>query len=220
MWWHDLWLKRWPEGIPQLPHTRVVELERLEAQLGLDDLTARMARYLDDEAEWLLKHKHPVATFSPGSTATTSRDHPINQRAVSGTAHSATPWSEGTTTCDLRLDESSVGGGIVAHHETYSTNAGVGQGGCARCERPIQGREDGEASDRVSDAGVTEPYWCGDAGLVSVNRIGIQPEALRCSCYQFNPVIQARHQRFKERAEKKGKRPRQGGGRHGSSVEI
>ena len=61
--WHDLWLERWPEGIPQLPHTRVVELERLEAQLGLDDLTARMARYLDDEAEWLLKHKHPVATF-------------------------------------------------------------------------------------------------------------------------------------------------------------
>ena len=63
MWWHDLWVKRWPEGIPQLPHTRVVELERVEAQLGLDDLTARMARYLDDDAEWLLKHKHPVATF-------------------------------------------------------------------------------------------------------------------------------------------------------------
>ena len=63
VWWHDLWLKRWPEGIPQLPHTRVVDLERLEAQLGLDDLTARMARYLDDDAEWLLKHKHPVATF-------------------------------------------------------------------------------------------------------------------------------------------------------------
>ena len=60
----------------------------------------------------------------------------------------------------------------------------------------------------------SSPYCdrCGDAGLVSVDRIGVQPEALRCSCYQFNPVIQARHQRFKERAEKKGKRPRQGGG--------
>ena len=63
MWWHDLWVDRWPEGIPQIPHTRVVELERLEAQLGLDDLTARMARYLDDEADWLIEHKHPVATF-------------------------------------------------------------------------------------------------------------------------------------------------------------
>ena len=61
--WHDLWLERWPEGIPQLSATKVVELERLESQLGLEELTARMVRYLDDEAEWLLLNKHPVATF-------------------------------------------------------------------------------------------------------------------------------------------------------------
>ena len=33
--WHDLWVERWPEGIPQIPHTRVAELERLEQQLGI-----------------------------------------------------------------------------------------------------------------------------------------------------------------------------------------
>ena len=63
MCWHDLWLERWPEGIPQLSQTKVVELERLESQLGIDDLTARMVQYLDDEAEWLILNKHPVATF-------------------------------------------------------------------------------------------------------------------------------------------------------------
>ena len=69
---------------------------------------------------------------------------------------------------------------------------------------------------------MSEPYCeqCSDTGMTFKATIGFQPEALRCSCYQFNPVIQARHQRFKQRAEKKGKRPRQGGGRHGSSVEI
>ena len=62
-WWHDLWAKRWPHGILQMPQTKALELERLEEQLGLEELTDRMSRYLDDDDQWLLKHKHPVATF-------------------------------------------------------------------------------------------------------------------------------------------------------------
>ena len=63
MWWHELWTERWPDGIPQIPHTRIVELERLEQQLGLRELTDRMARYLDAEDDWVLEHKHPIAAF-------------------------------------------------------------------------------------------------------------------------------------------------------------
>ena len=62
-WWHDLWAERWPHGILQMPQTKAVELERLEQQLGLEELTHRMARYLDDEDPWLLQHKHPVGGF-------------------------------------------------------------------------------------------------------------------------------------------------------------
>ena len=61
--WHDLWVERWPEGIPQIPHTKVVELERLEQQLGIAELTGRMTLYLEDPADWLIEHKHPIATF-------------------------------------------------------------------------------------------------------------------------------------------------------------
>ena len=46
-----------------MPHTKAVELDRLEKHLGLEELTDRMSRYLDDEDPWLLKHKHPVAGF-------------------------------------------------------------------------------------------------------------------------------------------------------------
>ena len=63
VWWHDLWLERWPEGIPQMPHARALELERLEQQLGIDDLTNRISQYLADPSDWLIQHKHPVATF-------------------------------------------------------------------------------------------------------------------------------------------------------------
>ena len=62
-WSHDLWAKRWPHGILQMPQTKAVELERLEQQLGLEEVTHRMARYLDDEDPWLLQHKHPVGGF-------------------------------------------------------------------------------------------------------------------------------------------------------------
>ena len=61
--WHDLWVERWPEGIPQIPHMRIAELERLEQQLGIAELTGRMIQYLEDPADWLIEHKHPVATF-------------------------------------------------------------------------------------------------------------------------------------------------------------
>ena len=62
-WWHDLWAERWPQGILQMPQTRAGELERLEQQLGLEELRHRMARYLDDQDSWLLQHKHPVGGF-------------------------------------------------------------------------------------------------------------------------------------------------------------
>ena len=64
---------------------------------------------------------------------------------------------------------------------------------------------------------MSEPYCdrCMDTGLVIVERIGIQPEALRCSCYLVNPVIQERHRRLDT-----SKTKRVGGGRHGSSVEV
>ena len=48
---------------------------------------------------------------------------------------------------------------------------------------------------------------CSDTGMVSVDRIGAQPEALRCGCYRVNPVIQARHDRFGRK-----KKPKGGGG--------
>ena len=58
----------------------------------------------------------------------------------------------------------------------------------------------------------SSPYCerCGDTGMVSVEAIGRQPEALRCGCYRVNPVIKARHQRLNV------KPPRVKGGRHGS----
>ena len=46
-----------------MPQTKAVELERLEQQLGLEEVTHRMTRYLDDEDPWLLLHKHPVGGF-------------------------------------------------------------------------------------------------------------------------------------------------------------
>ena len=46
-----------------MPQTKAAELERLEEQLGLEELSRRMARYLDDEDAWLLQHKHPVGGF-------------------------------------------------------------------------------------------------------------------------------------------------------------
>ena len=41
-----------------------------------------------------------------------------------------------------------------------------------------------------------EPYCdrCGDTGMVSRQQIGLQPAALRCSCYLVNPVLRARHE--------------------------
>ena len=57
---------------------------------------------------------------------------------------------------------------------------------------------------------------CDDTGMVGMNRIGIQPQAVRCSCYLVNPVIRARHQRYKQQADKNGKLSRMGG-RRGSS---
>ena len=62
-WWHDLWAERWPQGILQMPATRAVELERLEKELGTEEVRDRAARYLDDEDAWLLQHKHPVGGF-------------------------------------------------------------------------------------------------------------------------------------------------------------
>ena len=46
-----------------MPQTKAVELERLEQQLGLEEVSHRMTRYLDDEDPWLIQHKHPVGGF-------------------------------------------------------------------------------------------------------------------------------------------------------------
>ena len=35
----------------------------IEQQLGLTELTVRMARYFDAEDDWLIEHKHPVDAF-------------------------------------------------------------------------------------------------------------------------------------------------------------
>ena len=63
----------------------------------------------------------------------------------------------------------------------------------------------------------SNPYCerCGDSGMVSMERIESQPEALRCSCYLSNPVIKARHKKFDE-AQARIRIRKTRGGRHGS----
>ena len=97
--WHDLWVERWPEGIPQIAPKRIAELERLEQQLGIGELNGRMIQYLADPSDWLIEHKHPVATFITRINSYEAKAPPDRpDRAVSGTARNATPRSEGTTT--------------------------------------------------------------------------------------------------------------------------
>ena len=62
-WWCELWEARWPEGIPQMAEGKTAHLARIETQLGVDELSRRMARYLADDDDWLLQHKHPVGGF-------------------------------------------------------------------------------------------------------------------------------------------------------------
>ena len=42
---------------------KAAHLARIETQLGVDELSRRMARYLADDDPWLLEHKHPVGGF-------------------------------------------------------------------------------------------------------------------------------------------------------------
>ena len=54
--------------------------------------------------------------------------------------------------------------------------------------------------------------------MVTVERIGTQPEALRCSCYLANPVIRERHRRLDNDAVKARNGNGERGGRYGSSL--
>ena len=62
-WWCALWKDRWPDGIQQIPAAKSAHLARLEAQLGLEELGRRMSRYVTDDDDWLLQHKHPLGGF-------------------------------------------------------------------------------------------------------------------------------------------------------------
>ena len=61
--WRRLWDARWPEGICRTSHAELTELERLAAQLGSAELTARIERYVATDDTWLVDHKHPLGTF-------------------------------------------------------------------------------------------------------------------------------------------------------------
>ena len=51
-----------------------------------------------------------------------------------------------------------------------------------------------------------------------MDRIGVQPEAVRCSCYLVNPVIRERHRRLDIDTFKGKRRGKREGGRDGSSL--
>ena len=61
--WRRLWEARWPEGICRTSQAELTELERLAAQLGSAELTARIERYVATDDTWLVDHKHPLGTF-------------------------------------------------------------------------------------------------------------------------------------------------------------
>ena len=61
--WRRLWEARWPEGICRTSQAELTELERLVAQLGSAELTARIERYVATDDTWLVDHKHPLGTF-------------------------------------------------------------------------------------------------------------------------------------------------------------
>ena len=109
-WWCELWEERWPEGIPQMAHVKSAHLARLETQLGIEELSRRMARYLDDDDDWLLHHKHPVGWVHCPDQQLRGARTLSGLLAVSGTARSATRSTVARRYLrSLRLDEGSVG---------------------------------------------------------------------------------------------------------------
>ena len=61
--WRQLWERRWPEGICRTSHAELTGLERLVAQLGAADMTARIGRYLARLDAELVRRMHPLGIF-------------------------------------------------------------------------------------------------------------------------------------------------------------
>ena len=61
--WRRLWEHRWPEGICRTSHAELTELERLVAQFGAVDVTARIGRYLARPDAELVRRMHPLGIF-------------------------------------------------------------------------------------------------------------------------------------------------------------
>ena len=61
--WRRLWEHRWPEGICRTSHAELTELERLVAQFGAVDVTARIGRYLARLDAELVRRMHPLGIF-------------------------------------------------------------------------------------------------------------------------------------------------------------
>ena len=112
-WWCELWEIRWPEAIPQMAEGKAAHLARIETQLGVDELSRRMTRYLADEDPWLLKHKHPVGGFLGSATAPsatqTSGGTTMPATTATGRGRRGKPGGVGTNTPARRRSGSDDG---------------------------------------------------------------------------------------------------------------
>ena len=61
--WRQLWERRWPDGICRTSARDLAELERLVAQFGAVDVTARIGRYLARPDAELVRRMHPLGIF-------------------------------------------------------------------------------------------------------------------------------------------------------------
>ena len=61
--WRRLWEHRWPDGIYRTSARDLAELERLVAQFGAVDVTARIGRYLARPDAELVRRMHPLGIF-------------------------------------------------------------------------------------------------------------------------------------------------------------
>jgi hypothetical protein len=57
-------------------------MKRLFRQLGLEELKARMANYLKDRGEWVMKHKHPFSAFVKTNNSYASAKSAAGDEAV------------------------------------------------------------------------------------------------------------------------------------------
>ena len=61
--WREKWDARWPNEILRASQIEWGQLHEDAKTLGLDELGARMDRYLASESDWLIEHKHPLRAF-------------------------------------------------------------------------------------------------------------------------------------------------------------